>query len=50
MSAGTYTVTIPSHFSKGYAHTSATVKVPAPSVDFALYKSSTIIGKVVDSN
>jgi protocatechuate 3,4-dioxygenase beta subunit len=51
LSAGTYTVIVPSLFSKGYAPATATVKVPAASdVDFSLHKSSIISGKVIDSN
>jgi protocatechuate 3,4-dioxygenase beta subunit len=51
LSAGTYTVIIPSLFSKGYAPASLKANVPAASdVNFALHKSSTISGKVVDAN
>jgi hypothetical protein len=48
---GTYTIVIPSLFSKGYAPTSVAVTVPATSeVDLKLDKSRTISGRVVDAN
>lgn len=50
LAPGTYTIVIPSLFSKGYAPASATVTVPAEnSVNFALDKSSTIGGRVVNA-
>jgi hypothetical protein len=50
LATGTYTVVIPSLFSKGYAPASSTVTVPAENpVDFALEKSGTIGGRVVDA-
>ena len=50
LATGRYTVVIPSLFSKGYAPASASVTVPAEdTVDFALEKSSTIGGRVVDA-
>ncbi|HEX2557581.1 MAG TPA: carboxypeptidase-like regulatory domain-containing protein [Nitrososphaera sp.] len=50
LSAGTYTVIVPSLFSKGYAPASLKTSVPASSADFALRRSSTISGNVVDSS
>lgn len=50
LAAGTYTIVVPSLFSKGYAPASAAVKLPvAGSVDFILDKSSSITGRVVDA-
>lgn len=50
LAPGTYTIIIPSLFSKGHAPASVTVNVPVENtVDFALDKSSTIDGKVVDA-
>ncbi|HEX2614129.1 MAG TPA: carboxypeptidase-like regulatory domain-containing protein, partial [Nitrososphaera sp.] len=51
LSAGDYTVIVPSLFSKDYAPASLKTSVPATSgANFTLHKSSTISGKVVDSN
>lgn len=51
ISAGTYTVIVPSLFSKGYVPASVKVNVPTTGdVNFVLHKSSTISGKVVDAN
>src|SRR5581483_5022307 len=50
LSGGTYTVIIPSLFSKGHAPANATVKVPTGDVNFTLHKSNTISGKVVNAN
>lgn len=50
LAPGTYTIVIPSLSSKGYTPASATVTVPTKdSVDFALDKSNTIGGRVVNA-
>lgn len=50
LAAGTYTIVVPSLFSKGYAPASAAAKLPASSpVNFMLDKSGSITGKVVDA-
>lgn len=50
LAPGTYTVVIPSLFSKGYAPASSSVTVPAENaIDFVLDMSGTISGKVVDA-
>jgi protocatechuate 3,4-dioxygenase beta subunit len=50
LAPGTYTIVIPSLFSKGYAPASSAVTVPAENaVDFALDMSGTISGRVVDA-
>ena len=50
LAPGTYTIVIPSLFSKGYAPASTTVTVPRENaVDFELAKSGTISGTVADA-
>jgi protocatechuate 3,4-dioxygenase beta subunit len=51
LAPGTYTIVIPPLFSKGYAPASVAVTVPGENaIDFALDKSGTIGGRVVDAN
>lgn len=51
LAPGKYTIVIPSLFSKGYAPASTTVTVPVEeATDFVLHKSSTISGRVVETN
>jgi hypothetical protein len=50
LAPGTYTIVIPSLFSKRYAPSSTTVTVPIENaVDFELEKSGTISGSVIDA-
>ena len=51
LAAGTYTLVIPSLFSKGFGPASATVNLPGENIaDFSLQNSSSIAGRVTDAN
>jgi protocatechuate 3,4-dioxygenase beta subunit len=50
LASGTYTITIPSLFGKGYAPASAAIIVPEENaIDFVLDRSGTIAGRVTDT-